>query len=398
MLYCDPSKGLRPVALDAYQRRAVRSDQNHATGVHGLRVPMLGLFGETGSLLTLPKRKERETSTYYRDSYTEEFGDVLWYVSNLASRHNLALSAIARVGTNLLARTKLTLSSWTFRDLQDVPLRDLRGDITASEQHFLDLGAAVGRLFNHSATQAWDLNRLEFGQDLARVFQLLVRAATSTRIDLNLCAHNNLAKIESRWPQKYVYHPLFDDDRKPNEYLPRRFVVYFEERKVRGKAYVFQTCRGINIGDRLTDNRTEKDDYRFHDVFHLAYAAILGWSPVIRALLKVKRKSIPDVDENQDGARAILIEEGIATWIFNHGLAHDLFQDVQKLDYTLLKAIRQLTKGYEVSKCPLWQWQDAILEGFRVFRKLKEHRRGWVTVDIDQRWVNFTLTEPRGKR
>ena len=41
------------------------------------------------------------------------------------------------------------------------------------------------------------------------------------------------------------------------------------------------------------------DDYRFHDAFHYAYAAILGWSPVTRALFRLKRKSETDVDEGQ---------------------------------------------------------------------------------------------------
>ncbi len=80
--------------------------------------------------------------------------------------------------------------------------------------------------------------------------------------------------------------------------------MVFKEKTIEGKSYVIQQCTGINIGDRLTDNRLEPDDYRFHDVFHLAYAAILGWSPVLRALFKVKRKSCPKIDENQDGARA----------------------------------------------------------------------------------------------
>lgn len=397
MLYVDDKKRLKPLTLDSYQRRAARSDQNKGKEAIGLRVPLLGLFGETGSLLTLPKRKERETSTYYRHSYTEEFGDVLWYISNLASRHDLALSAIARVDETLLAKRTRALSTWTFRDVQKVPLRKLQGELNAAEEDFLAMGAAVGRLLNHSASRDWDLNRVEFGQHLARVFQRVVSAATNTRIDLNLCAHNNLAKINSRWPASYIYRPLFDARDKPNEQLPRRIVMYFEERNVRGKTYVFQTCRGINIGDRLTDNRTEKDDYRFHDVFHLAYAAILGWSPVMRALFQVKRKSKPSVDENQDGARAILIEEGVATWIFNHGLAHHLFRGVQRLDYTLLKAIRHLTTGYDAWKCPLWQWQDAILEGFRVFRELKKHRHGWIIVDVEKRWIDFSLTEPRVK-
>ena len=37
-----------------------------------------------------------------------------------------------------------------------------------------------------------------------------------------------------------------------------------------------------------------------------------GWSPVLRSLLKLKRKTDPELDENQDGARATIIEEGIA--------------------------------------------------------------------------------------
>ena len=39
-------------------------------------------------------------------------------------------------------------------------------------------------------------------------------------------------------------------------------------------------------------------------------------SVATRTLLKIKRKSLPTVDENEDGARANLIEEGLTTWIF----------------------------------------------------------------------------------
>ena len=90
-----------------------------------------------------------------------------------------------------------------------------------------------------------------------------------------------------------------------NEQLPRRFEVFMEEVEVNGKIYVLQKCGGVIIGDRLTNNKMEQDDYRFHDVFHIAYAVHLGWSPVLRALFRVKRKSSPKTDENEDGARAI---------------------------------------------------------------------------------------------
>lgn len=131
------------------------------------------------------------------------------------------------------------------------------------------------------------------------------------------------------------------------------------------------------------------DDYRFHDVFHLAYAAILGWSPVLRALLKVKRKSNPKIDEAQDGARAILIEEGISTLIFHRAIRLNHFASIKALDYSLLKLIPEFVSGYEVEVCPLWQWEKAILDGYAVFRQLKLHRRGIVTADLKKRSISF---------
>ena len=128
--------------------------------------------------------------------------------------------------------------------------------------------------------------------------------------------------------------------------------------------------------------------YRFHDVFHLAYAAVLGWSPVLRALLKCKRKSHPWLDENQDGARAILIEEGISTFVFNHAKPH-LFEGATGVDYRLLATIKEFVKGYEVEDQPFWAWERAILRGYDIFRELTAQRCGRVILDMSQRDVFF---------
>jgi hypothetical protein len=168
------------------------------------------------------------------------------------------------------------------------------------------------------------------------------------------------------------------------------FEVEFIQRRVGERDVVVQRIWGINVGDPLTDNSHKPDGYRFHDVFHLAYAAHLGWSPVLRALLKLKRKSCPKIDENEDGARALITEEGIATWIFNHA-GEGLYADVEigRLDYALLKQIKSLVKGYEVQNCPLWQWEKAILAGFSVFRDLLKHNGGVVTVDLVKHEISF---------
>ncbi len=79
---------------------------------------------------------------------------------------------------------------------------------------------------------------------------------------------------------------------------------------IRGKLAGFQA--GTEVGDPLTDNTRRMDAYRFHDAIHLGFMAVLGWSPVMRALLRLKRKSSPEADECEDGARAIFAEEGLA--------------------------------------------------------------------------------------
>ncbi|HEX8090948.1 MAG TPA: pyrophosphatase, partial [Blastocatellia bacterium] len=251
----------------------------------------------------------------------------------------------------------------------------------------------VGNLLNDVSLGRIEGNRDVLSAHLVEILRAIVKAADEADISLQDAVTRNMAKVTGRWPpEEPKYTPLFDNIFDVDEQLPRRIVMFIEEKVVGGKPFVIQKCHGIKMGDRLTDNKTEQDDYRFHDVFHLAYAAVLGWSPVIRALFKLKRKSNPKIDENEDGARAILIEEGVATWIFNHGAKLNDFAGIRALDYHLLKAVKELVKGYEVENCPLWMWEEAILEGFRVFRFLKTHRKGVVTADLEARKITVEAT------
>src|SRR5690242_17967523 len=60
-------------------------------------IPLLGIAGETGTLLAEFKKKIRDKESYegFKDRAEEELGDVLWYLSNIATRLNLSLSEIA---------------------------------------------------------------------------------------------------------------------------------------------------------------------------------------------------------------------------------------------------------------------------------------------------------------
>lgn len=379
------------VTMTEYQEFTRQTDQNKKTGYSGFILPFLGIYGEVGSLLSELKKKQRDADSYvgYADSVMEELGDVLWYFTNIADRAGLTVDIIAQ-------RMSREIDDWDevgdyhfgcFGDIQSN--REHTGPLSGEkvEQGGINLAAKVGSLLNDASLGRLEGNRDVLSAHLVEILRAIIKVADVADVSLQDAAERNMAKATSRWPIKREYTPLFDEKYDVDEQLPRRIVMSIEEKVFDGKAFVIQKCNGIKVGDRLTDNKAEQDDYRFHDAFHLAYAAILGWSPVIRALFKLKRKSDPKIDENEDGARAILIEEGVATWIFNHGAKLNNFASIQGLDYHLLKAIKELVSGYEVQDCPLWMWEEAILEGFRVFRFLQKHRKGLVIADLKTRKI-----------
>jgi MazG C-terminal domain len=107
----------------------------------------------------------------------------------------------------------------------------------------------------------------------------------------------------------------------------------------------------------------------------------------VRSLLRLKRKSDPKIDDAQDGARATLIEEGVTSWIFGQAIELDFFADMKRgdLPFDLLKHVRQFVAGSEAEQCPLWLWEEAILEGYAAFRFLRQSRRGRIRIDMTNR-------------
>jgi NTP pyrophosphatase (non-canonical NTP hydrolase) len=378
-----------------FQQNTLLTDQNTLDGVAGLRLPLLGLYGEVGSLLSALKKKLRDGHAYegYTDNIIEEFGDVLWYLSNLATRSSIDLTFLVDkvTGNRESLPDNRTFESRTFSSAATDSAEYLKNALGSFESRLIVLAGAVGQLLEDVGRGA-EVDRCSMQEHLIKILKALVKAAEESGVSLQDAASRNITKTQSRWPRARIYPDLFDEDDVADEQLPRFVELDFLERCTKTTAFVRLQCNGINIGDRLTDNKAGRDDYRFHDVFHLAYASILGWSPVTRTLFKVKRKSRSDTDENQDGARAALVEEGISTWIFSHASRLKYFEGIRQLDYPLLKAIGEQTRGYEVERCPLWLWEKAILDGYKVFRQLRHHRRGIVIADMRQRQMSFRLS------
>ena len=287
-----------------YQEQALKTNRiPDGKGVE-IIVPLLGLAGESGELLSEYKKylRDGESHKLFSERVAEELGDLLWYIANLSSKFNLDLSEIAE------------------KNLQKC--RDRWG-----------------------------------GEDVAE-----------TKID------------------------GFDDNFPEKERLPRKFEVEITEVNEKNSVKMQAFMNGEQIGSPLTDNSYSSDGYRFHDIFHFSCAAVLGWSPVTRSILKCKRKSNSGIDEVEDGGRAIAIEEGISALVFSYAKDHHLLEEISTIDYQILKTIKSMTDHLEVSKRSLADWEKAILNCYEVWRKIEKNRGGKVIVDLDTR--SITYSEP----
>jgi len=284
-----------------YQTLAQETDQVASADVGSQQatlIPLLGMVGEAGQLLTEFKKRLRDgpRHEHFEEKMSEELGDILWYMANLASKYGL---------------------------------------------------------------------------------------------DLDEVAQQNLRKTRRHYGLDIILESNLDDGYNASEQFPRKIVIGIEQKISDGRAEVFTVFKGRTIGAALTDNAYEDDGYRFHDVFHGAYAAILGLSPVLRGLLRLKRKSHPRVDEVEDGGRAAVIEEGIAALVFDYARRHAFLDGVVELDEGLLTTIEGMSRHLEVSACGPALWRRAIIEGYQVWREVVANSGGTIEADLDSRTIRY---------
>ena len=95
------------------------------------------------------------------------------------------------------------------------------------------------------------------------------------------------------------------------------------------------------------------------------------------------------IDEAQDGGRAIVVEEGLSAWLFTRAKELRFFEGQTSLSFDLLKTVNEFVQGYEVQVCPLRLWEDAILQGYSVFRDVRAQNGGVVIGDRTARTLRF---------
>ena len=232
-------------------------------------------------------------------------------------------------------------------------------------------------------------------------------AAVARRQDLQLgdIASGNLSKSRDLFGPP-SFPEFFDDNLPTDEQLPRSMRIKFTTtldddgvtrcRMVAADEPLRELTRQRwaewskspdvdgQIGDPIDDNAEVTDYYRYHDVIHLGHAAKLGWSPVLRGLLGRKRRTDPEMDRIQDGARAIATEEGLAAIVFRQ-LEQSGFAGDNVVPFDLLSQVRWSVRGHEVADVAPSAWRATYEDCARVLRYLIDNDGGTVVADLNGR-------------
>lgn len=314
--------------FDEYQTTAAVSNAlaHHDAG-KALNAALFGLGSETGSLLDIQKKLLTEDLDLDvgKERARQELGDLLWYVARVSNALGFSLNDIA---TANLER-----------------VRDMWGeeDDTLKKLDEFDNGEYRERFPRHLRFRFEEFDHEEGGRKLKRATITLVEA-------------------------------------EPNDFPEGRIEV---DGKMRGYEV------GGPFGQNLTDNSQRGDGYRYHDAIHMAFMACLHWSATMRMLLGVKRKSDDAKDYEEDSARPIFLEEGLAAVLAALSVRRLNFEAEANIDGDVLQAVKACTRDLEVADVPGWAWRTVIVMGFKAMRQLEANGGGYLIADLNERTLTF---------
>tara|TARA_R110002051_G_C8749539_1_gene500055 strand:+ start:2321 stop:3238 length:918 start_codon:yes stop_codon:yes gene_type:complete len=267
------------------------------------------------------------------------------------------------------------------------------------------LGEAAGKL---KKKQRDGNDYRKYKEDLAEKLGFLLwyvsTAASALNLTLESIADQNIKFNEERWPFDPKAQSEFDAKFPVGEQLPTSGWTHFTVKSGDPQKIVATSFLGdgftvqLPFGDPVDDNANLEDGYSFHDVFHLGYYALLGWSPVVRKFWDCKRKSCPDTDRIEDGARARDREEAATTFVYKYAYEHNFFKTADTVDTAILSLVKSITEDLEVQKRTRSDWQHTIITAARVQKELMDNNGGWVYASRLEKRLQFSKSGPSAGR
>ena len=402
-----------------------------------------GLIGEFGSVASTFKKHllhqdKLELTPYSIQKIGEELGDFLWYLVALSNHYRFDLGKDVLAGglSKLPDRFQQEQTEETHIRLEDLDARvkkifkkdlakkksriakdfDTYQQVAAQTQLSKDtvqmtkvciseISRFVARLTRNSLEKKTHRELYKIGpvQTLSCIQDIMWSVSIIAEIQglsLGALAQRNVEKTREIYPKREVRSKLTTADTEfpPHEQFPEKFNMQIVDL---GGSKSRMYWNGRPLGNDVNDNSYVIDGYRFHDVLHLTFVAHLGWSPVIRGFLRRKRKSHPEIDEIEDGARAQLVDELVINMMHTEavrlkkarwqpGEEASLFPEDEHFSSDFGSALRHLVRDLEVKEIKHWEWEKAAHKAFAIYEKLRKCQEGTLTIDRKSGSIEFT--------
>ena len=163
-----------PMSLQGYQRAIESTDMLPRDD---FQLVMLGLFGEVGSLMAVPKKRYREGDAFpgHVSTLVEEFGDVLWYFTTLCRRLDREVSVIIHNTRQPCAQ------------MLEAPF--------SIDQALLNLGRCTGKLIDINIADA----SIQINRALNDFAYHYIQALRTAGVDLSDIIDSNWNKVTGRF-------------------------------------------------------------------------------------------------------------------------------------------------------------------------------------------------------
>lgn len=127
------------------------------------------------------------------------------------------------------------------------------------------------------------------------------------------------------------------------------------------------------LGDTLTDRSATDDGHRFHDATHMSLLYTTNFSPILRSLMGLNRRSRPNIDNTEDGPRTKIMEEALLNSFSLETQSAASDYEVRAAAFRLSHTAAQEFQHFlqPGTSIPAERWQEALQIGHFITAFLK---------------------------
>jgi hypothetical protein len=141
----------------------------------------------------------------------------------------------------------------------------------------------------------------------------------------------------------------------------------------------------VNLGSKAEEwSINPTDNFRWHDLFHLSFFTVCGWSVVCKTMLGLDDETVPR--SGIMGIRGAIMEEAIISRFFTEISSNT--NPVEAAEIAATSALI-LCKGTKLSSIEKNSWKEALIRGHSLMTEAVKLGGGTINIDLEAKSIEF---------